>query len=479
MRVFMKIFDKLLNIGVKDYFDINRVRLYRQVNGLNLFFTFIALSVGILSFSLMSSARGTAYLGVIQIIATIFYFSNLFLAKYGKINLARKLTLNVFEWHLYGVVFLTNAWYSPVLLVFVLFPLLAALVEESIFFHFFIGIIQLIIIVCINRFFPGIEKRLLLFCNINESISFILRVMALFYFPLMAAVIIKIIFSENLRAREKQKEMLNEIRIKNKQLENYTDRLRDESQRLLAEVNISRKIQTMVLPSEDELAMINDLDIVCFMKTADEVGGDYYDIINGDEYVTIGIGDVTGHGLPSGIIMMMAQTAIKSLSEANIKPDDFLMILNSVLYKNIARIKETKNMTLSLIFYKDGKCIITGQHESVLILRSTGEIEEINTMELGFYIGMLPDLSAQINYREFNLNKDDLLFLYTDGVTEATNEQNEQFGIERIKAVLKKHYSHTVSLDKLKFRVIKELYNFMGESRIYDDISMVFIKKKE
>ncbi len=199
--------DSLLNFGSRNTDDIYTTRQIRQVNGLNLFYTCIALSVGLICFIFLSGARGTLVLGFIQIAATFLYLSNYFLCGFKKLGAARKLTLFIFEWHLFLVVFLTNASKSPIIMVIILFPLLAALVEESIFLHLFVGLFQLSLCMGLHFIFPSLENKILEFSNIPESISFFLQIMGYAYFPVMGSVIMKIIFSENIRARERLKEM--------------------------------------------------------------------------------------------------------------------------------------------------------------------------------------------------------------------------------------------------------------------------------
>jgi serine phosphatase RsbU (regulator of sigma subunit) len=79
-----------------------------------------------------------------------------------------------------------------------------------------------------------------------------------------------------------------------------------------AELAVSRKLQQMLLPKEHELNQIPGLEIAGFMEPATEVGGDYYDVLNHNGNVKIGIGDVTGHGLESGVVMLMTQTATRT-----------------------------------------------------------------------------------------------------------------------------------------------------------------------
>src|SRR5205823_215691 len=118
------------------------------------------------------------------------------------------------------------------------------------------------------------------------------------------------------------------------------------------------------------------------------VGGDYYDILHTDGVVTIGIGDVTGHSLDSGILMVMTQAAVRTLQEIRESdPVRCLDTLNHMLYRNVQRMRSDKNLTLALLTYVQGQVSISGQHEEALIVRHGGAIERIDTIDLGFPLG--------------------------------------------------------------------------------------------
>ena len=106
----------------------------------------------------------------------------------------------------------------------------------------------------------------------------------------------------------------------NQEITVLNDRLKAENMRMSAELDVTRKIQQMLLPKDRELNEVIGLDIAGFMESADEVGGDYYDVLQHQGRVKIGIGDVTGHGLESGVLMIMVQTAVRTLLAYN-EPD--------------------------------------------------------------------------------------------------------------------------------------------------------------
>ncbi len=282
-------------------------------------------------------------------------------------------------------------------------------------------------------------------------------------------------YTTNLEA--KVDERTAELKDANDVITQLNEKLKDENLRLSAELDIARRLQMMVLPPASEMASIDDLDIAGYMEPADEVGGDYYDVLQIGDSVYLSIGDVTGHGLSSGVVMLMAQTAFLTLSQSGERNiDRILSVLNQVLYRNILRIRENKNMTLAVIQYSDKKYNLVGQHESVIICRANGTIEEIDTIDLGFPIGLEDDIDEFIFSKEFELAPDDVILLYTDGVTEAENHAQEQFGIENLMEILVKY--HQLDATAIMERIMEDVYAFINGATIHDDISLMVIKQQ-
>lgn len=253
--------------------------------------------------------------------------------------------------------------------------------------------------------------------------------------------------------------------------------LKRENMRLAAEVEVTRRLQQMLLPKEEELKKINELDIAGYMQSAEEVGGDYYDVLNHNGRVKIGIGDVTGHGLESGVLMLMAQTAVRTLQlHEEMDTTKFLTTLNRTLFENVQRMNADKSMTLTLLDYQDGVVRISGQHEEVLVLRQDGEIERIDTMDLGFPVGLEPNIADFIGQREIALYMNESVVLYTDGITEAENVFGHQYGIERLCHVLQRHWQKSAAA--LRQAVIDDIMQFIGQQKIFDDITLVVLKRR-
>jgi serine phosphatase RsbU (regulator of sigma subunit) len=244
-----------------------------------------------------------------------------------------------------------------------------------------------------------------------------------------------------------------------------------------AELDITRRLQQMILPDRSELETIEGLEISGFMEPADEVGGDYYDVLYYGSRTTIGIGDVTGHGLESGVLMIMAQTAIRALLACGeTDPIKLLQAVNQTLFDNVERMNSGKNMSLSLLEYRDNTLHLTGQHEEAIVVRGSGEVERIDTMELGFPIALEADIADFIASTEIPLNSGDVVVLYTDGITEAFNMKKAQYGIERLIDVVA--LNRDLPAAAIERAVIGDLRRFIGEQKVFDDITLVVIKQK-
>ncbi|MEN8215967.1 MAG: SpoIIE family protein phosphatase [Pseudomonadota bacterium] len=262
------------------------------------------------------------------------------------------------------------------------------------------------------------------------------------------------------------------------------ERLKAENVRMSSELDVAHKLQQMVLPSEAELREIAGLDVAAFMEPAEEVGGDYYDIIQYKEHIIFGIGDVTGHGLESGVLMLMVQAAVRSLLDSGITDyNHFLNSLNSTIYHNVQRMNNDKFITLSLVDYQPqrsqglGLLRLIGQHEEVLLVRQNGKLERVNTLDLGFPIGMVPDISTFMSPKVLELRPGDGVVLHTDGITEAINQDKVEYGIERLCEVITRNWH--LSASEIQQAVIADVKQYIGAEKVYDDIALVVFKQKQ
>ncbi|OKH32293.1 hypothetical protein NIES2119_26730 [[Phormidium ambiguum] IAM M-71] len=267
-----------------------------------------------------------------------------------------------------------------------------------------------------------------------------------------------------------------EITQANAKISVLNEKLKSENLRMGAELGILKQMQQMILPKPEELE-IKGLDIAGFMQPADEVGGDYYDVLQIDGVVTIGMGDVTGHGLESGILMLMAQTAVRTLKEIRENdPVRFLATLNRIIYKNVQRMNSYKNLSLVVLNYADGKVSISGQHEETIVVRNGGYIERIDTIDLGFPIGLDNDITEFINHTIVELDLEDGIVLYTDGITEAMDINNKQYGLDRLCDAIAKNWH--LSANEIKQAVIEDVQQHIGTQKVFDDITLLVFKRQ-
>lgn len=255
-------------------------------------------------------------------------------------------------------------------------------------------------------------------------------------------------------------------------------RLAQENLRMGLELDVAQRLQAMILPKGEELKQHKDLEIAAHMVPASEIGGDIYDVLAGPDGSTcLVIGDVTDHGLASGVVMLMTQAALRTALEAsNGDLVPALVRVNSVIYKNVSeRMADARNLTLALLRYQDGTVWLAGQHESVIVVRASGEVEEIDTLPLGINVGLLGEVDDMMNETSFSLGPADLMVLYTDGVTEAEAPDKSQYGVQRLKDAVASR--RTLPCEQIVQGVFKDIYRWIAGGTVYDDITLVLVRR--
>ncbi|HEY5957623.1 MAG TPA: substrate-binding domain-containing protein [Polyangiaceae bacterium] len=209
-----------------------------------------------------------------------------------------------------------------------------------------------------------------------------------------------------------------------------------ERDHLLKEMEIAERIQTSILPKN---VSVPGIDFASVMLPSSEVGGDYFDVLPSEGLCWFGIGDVAGHGLRTGLVMMMIQSAVAALVAQNpwTTPKEILCVLNAVIYDNVrTRLGQDEHATLCLMrITRDGHVMFAGAHEDILIYRArTQEVEVVPTT--GNWIAAVRHFDTNTLDNELRLEPNDLVVLHTDGVTAALNQQQEPLGLEALRREL-------------------------------------------
>ena len=238
--------------------------------------------------------------------------------------------------------------------------------------------------------------------------------------------------------------------------------------RIEQELEFARSIQESVLPKNFNLPR-DDVEIYALMNPAKEVGGDFYDFFFVDQdKLALVIADVSGKGIPAAMFMMRAKTAIRQLTETGSSPSEVLYRANGILCEgNDAEMFVT--VWLGIIDLITGKMQCANAGHEYPVLRHPGEDYEYIRDKHGLPLGVMEGIIYK-GY-ELQVEKGDRLFVYTDGVPEAINTAEEQYGPDRLLQVL-----NTVRDDALMDAlpaVRRDIASFVGGAGQFDDITLL------
>ncbi|WP_166404801.1 PP2C family protein-serine/threonine phosphatase [Desulfonema ishimotonii] len=192
----------------------------------------------------------------------------------------------------------------------------------------------------------------------------------------------------------------------------------------------------------------------------------------------ISIGDVSGHGVPPGLIMIMAQTVHTTITAStDCDARDAVITVNRILYRNVhERLKENHFMTFTALKYLgDGRFRHAGAHLSMIVYRRrTGACEFVRTR--GVYLNFRQDISKATKNAEFSLDAGDVLVLYTDGLTEAENPDGKMLDIGGFVKIVEKHAYQNP--EAMKDMIMADVIRWCDDSRS-DDMTLVIVKRKK
>lgn len=242
--------------------------------------------------------------------------------------------------------------------------------------------------------------------------------------------------------------------------------------RIDKELEFAKQIQYSALPAVfPPFPGRDDFEIFAKMCTAKEVGGDFYDFyMIGEGTLAFLVADVSGKGIPAAMFMMRAKTTIKDLAESGMGTDEIFTIANKRLCENNdAGMFVTA--WLGILDLKTGILrFVNAGHNPPLVRRGGGEFEYLKARS-GLVLAGMDGIKYKTN--EMQLLPGDVIFLYTDGVTEATNGENELYGEERLLTCVNK--SFTGSTEELIENVKKDVDSFVGDAPQFDDITMLSV----
>jgi len=245
-----------------------------------------------------------------------------------------------------------------------------------------------------------------------------------------------------------------------------------EGERMASELQIASDIQKSVLPKS--IPMIPYLDAIAKTRPADEMGGDSFAIQQkGDDYYFY-IGDVTGHGAPAGLVMMIVNTLFDVLLPVYNNTLDLAVNINRVLKP---RVNSTMFMTTNFFKWIPATRNLTytgAGHEHILIYRAAeGVCEAIPAG--GIALAMAEDVSEILEEKQLSLSDQDVIVLYSDGITEAANMQGELYGLERLKTAVK-NYGHLGESLQIFTQIAQNVNNFAGDAVQGDDMTLMVLR---
>lgn len=253
---------------------------------------------------------------------------------------------------------------------------------------------------------------------------------------------------------------------------NYIDIIRQETldkEKINAELSVANKIQLDALP--DDKFDDSNVSIRAFIKTAKEVGGDFYDYFYLDDHrLALVISDVSGKGVPASLFMMKGKELIKSALMSSASLPEALRYANNALVLNNKELLFITSFIGIINFEKQEIRYINAGHEKPYIITPNGIVKLDG--ESNIVLGV--EEKYEFIEEKHSFNKGDCIFLFTDGLNESINDNFEEFGYQRIEDNLKDN--HGLSLAKIIESVTKKLNEFVGEKEQFDDVTILTMK---
>lgn len=257
------------------------------------------------------------------------------------------------------------------------------------------------------------------------------------------------------------------------ELEIYIDNLAKvtaEKERIGAELSVATQIQASMLPCIfPAFPDRPEFDVYATMQPAKEVGGDFYDFFLVDEdHLALVIADVSGKGVPAALFMVIAKTLLKNSAQTGASPKEILEKVNNQLCENNDA-EMFVTVWIGILQISTGKIVCANAGHEYPAIRHAGGCYELVKDKHGFVLAGME--GARYREYELQLKQGDGLYVYTDGVVEATNANQELYGTERMLAALNIN-PHAIPEEQLP-AVKADIDSFVGDAPQFDDITML------
>jgi serine phosphatase RsbU (regulator of sigma subunit) len=247
-----------------------------------------------------------------------------------------------------------------------------------------------------------------------------------------------------------------------------------EKERLEKELDVAREVQRKILPRTNP--QYSGLDVYATFIPAFEVGGDYYDFFEiSQNKLGFVIADVSGKGITAAFIMAEVKGIFESLSKTSLSPKQILISANQILKRTLDR-KSFVSAAFGLIDLNERKLFIARAGHCPILLIRNGISQDVKPSGLGLGLDYSNYFASTLEEVKLDLQKDDVLVLFTDGITEAKDSQKEDFGEVNFERVLTEN-SH-LTAEQITNQVIKSVTLFSKNTTQHDDITLVIFKLK-
>ncbi len=248
---------------------------------------------------------------------------------------------------------------------------------------------------------------------------------------------------------------------------------RDQLVSLKNELGVASQIQQSILPTEFDVGP--KCEVYGYMEPARGVGGDFFDLItlaSGRNRLGFAVADVSDKGVPAALFMMSSRILLKGAAIGRSTPGEVLATVNDLLHE------DNETMMFVTIFYTEydqdtGELVYAnGGHNSPLVVHPDGSSEML-PLTNGVAVGLAPNM--EYTQQSYTLAPGDMVIMYTDGVTEAMNDKNEEFGIERVQEMF--IANPPSGAEEATQRIFSAIRDFAGDTPQSDDITCITVRR--